>query len=582
MPPERLAYQPKLCKRAIKLVRKSSESLDEVVILFRWLFLFWVAMGVAFATPAHAERARQVDLVPALCHAVTPLGSAPPPLSAYRCGSEPSGYQEASLWLRADMARLGFAGGDAALHIHQTRFDRMEVAFGYGDGHARRYAVSRGDFGDYWRVGGQITFAAPAREAPLTTVTMRIDRLSVYALLHARLLGRDDAAQETVAAAALVGGALTLLLLAALYNLMLAGAMRRAYLAWQGGWALCMVLWGLLWSQLALLVVPGVAGTLASQLCSMLSCVAIFTATMAALLSITRAPRWLRLLALAITVTVLVMGVPLAFARRGALEFVAAALGPLTLANLAAVALMIGIGWRRGQPEARDYAVAWALPMAALALIHFLDLGVVLGGGSQIAILIASALQTVVISVAATVRLARIRWERDSARAAERMLIELANRDPLTGLLNRRGFGQGFTTLSSTARAPIALLLIDIDHFKSINDGYGHDVGDEVLCRLAARLGDRDQSRNLTGRLGGEEFVIALPAIAGTRLRLFADEVRRDCGAIDVSDLLGQRRMSVSIGVAEGPPGCNFETLYRTADQALYLAKAEGRDRVAG
>lgn len=552
------------------------------MILFRLLFLLCALLPAIVAAPARAERVRQVDLVPALCHAVTPLGSAPPPASAYRCGGEPGGYQEASLWLRADVAPLGFAGGDAALLVHQSRFDRLAVAFAYRDGHVRRYAVSRGDFGDYWRVGGQLTFAAPARDAPLAAVTIRIDRFSIYGLLRARLLDRDGAAQETAVASALVGGALTLLLLAALYNLLLAIAMRRAYLIWQGGWALCMVLWGVLWSQLALLVAPQVAGTLASQICSLLSSVAIFTATMAALLSITVAPRWLRLALGLVTTIVLLLGFPLAFARERPLELVEALLDSLVLLNLFLVVVLVAIGWRRGQGEARDFAVAWTLPILSLTMINLFDFGVVLGGGSQIAILIASALQTVVLSIAATVRLARIRWERDAARAAERMLIDLANRDPLTGLLNRRGFAQGFATLSAGSSVPISLLLIDIDHFKSINDGFGHDVGDEVLCRLAARLGEDGPSRHLAGRLGGEEFVIALPASALPELRLFADEMRRSCSAIDVADLLGDRRLTVSIGLAQGDRDADFETLYRIADQALYSAKAGGRNRVAG
>ena len=552
------------------------------MILFRWVFLAFALVSGIVSVPARAEQVRQVNLIPALCHAVTRLGSAPPPPSAYRCGGEPKAYQEASLWLRADAAPLGFAAGDVALLIHQSRFDRLEVAFAYRDGHVRRYAVSRGDYGDYWRVGGQLAFAAPAGDAPLETVTIRVDRLSIYGLLRARLLDRDGAAQETAAASALVGGALTLLLLAALYNLALAVAMRRAYLVWQGGWALCMVAWGLLWSQLALLAVPQVAGTLASQICSLLACVAVFTATMAALLSITAAPRWLRLLLGAVTTLVLLLGFPLAFAREGPLELVDALLDPLVLFNLLLVVVLVAIGWRRGQGEARDFAVSWTLPILSLTMIHIFDFGVVLGGGSQIAILIASALQTVVISIAATVRLARIRWERDSARAAERMLIDLANRDPLTGLLNRRGFAQGFATLRHGGATPISLLLIDVDHFKSINDGFGHDVGDEVLCRLAARLGEDGQSRHLAGRLGGEEFVIALPASGLTELRLFAEEMRRNCSTLDVADLLGTRRLTVSIGIAPGNRDTDFESLYRIADQALYSAKAGGRNRVAG
>src|SRR3546814_12713360 len=105
-------------------------------------------------------------------------------------------------------------------------------------------------------------------------------------------------------------------------------------------------------------------------------------------------------------------------------------------------------------------------------------------------LLLASALQTVWLSIATTLHLSRFRAERDTARAAQAELRELAERDPLTGLLNRRGFVDRTETAHAGAGHSFGLLLIDVDHFKAINDRYGHDAGDRVLRRLADRLGE--------------------------------------------------------------------------------------------
>jgi diguanylate cyclase (GGDEF)-like protein len=228
-------------------------------------------------------------------------------------------------------------------------------------------------------------------------------------------------------------------------------------------------------------------------------------------------------------------------------------------------------------------ALAWSVPMAALALTQIVDVGAALwGGGAQLLVLFAAALQTLWLSIATTRRLARLRIERDRARAAEAQASELAGRDPLTGLRNRRGFIDRIAPLldNRPADIPVALLLIDLDRFKAINDAHGHEAGDLVLSAIARRLERWESASCAVARLGGEEFALLIAGIHGFALARFADGVRQELAACDVSAIGDGLSVTASIGVVEAHEPSGFQQLYRLADRALYAAKQAGRDRV--
>jgi diguanylate cyclase (GGDEF)-like protein len=158
---------------------------------------------------------------------------------------------------------------------------------------------------------------------------------------------------------------------------------------------------------------------------------------------------------------------------------------------------------------------------------------------------------------------------------------ELALRDHLTGVHNRRAFEERLGQEIARARRhdrPLSLVILDVDHFKRVNDTHGHHVGDRVLMEVARRLVTGTRTEEMAARLGGEEFGVILPdtpssgaALAGERLRrLMAD-----------TPFPGAGRVTVSVGVADLTAAADPETLYRCADAALYRAKAEGRDRVS-
>ena len=157
-----------------------------------------------------------------------------------------------------------------------------------------------------------------------------------------------------------------------------------------------------------------------------------------------------------------------------------------------------------------------------------------------------------------------------------------ASMDPLTGMFNRRGFAEATSRVierEANAGRPVTVLIFDIDHFKSINDRFGHPAGDEILKLFATVVVNTLRISDLSGRIGGEEFAALLPCsleegvIAAERVReAFADSgIVVEEGPVDTT---------VSIGVAGGPAGTELEVLLASADTALYQAKRSGRNRV--
>ncbi len=154
--------------------------------------------------------------------------------------------------------------------------------------------------------------------------------------------------------------------------------------------------------------------------------------------------------------------------------------------------------------------------------------------------------------------------------------------DPLTGVLNRRGFFQGAAMVMERNRGslgPVSVLAFDLDHFKSINDRWGHAVGDSVLQLFATVARKTMRADDVIGRFGGEEFVAILPGTLADAA-VVAERVRAAFAAAGAEFDGRQIAATVSAGVASGSPLATVEALIAQADAALYRAKMNGRDRV--
>ena len=157
-----------------------------------------------------------------------------------------------------------------------------------------------------------------------------------------------------------------------------------------------------------------------------------------------------------------------------------------------------------------------------------------------------------------------------------------ASIDPLSGMLNRRGFSEACARVierEATAGRPVTVMIFDLDHFKSINDRFGHPAGDEILKLFSAVVINNLRISDLSGRIGGEEFAALLPCSLEEGV-LVAERVREAFENSNITCEEGAVDTTVSIGVAGGPAGTELEVLLASADTALYQAKRGGRNRV--
>ncbi len=168
---------------------------------------------------------------------------------------------------------------------------------------------------------------------------------------------------------------------------------------------------------------------------------------------------------------------------------------------------------------------------------------------------------------------------------AHDQLMVVASTDGLTACLNRRAF----TTLvdayldkiaAEESRREGALLVIDVDHFKVINDNFGHDLGDQALKVIAQTIKDAVREIDLVGRMGGEEFSVFLPGIDPERTAIVAERIRRAVSSAEFTPDGQKCALSISVGGATFERGASFAELYKFADQRLYAAKRNGRNRV--
>ncbi len=179
-------------------------------------------------------------------------------------------------------------------------------------------------------------------------------------------------------------------------------------------------------------------------------------------------------------------------------------------------------------------------------------------------------------------KLSRTIRELEESRHA---LVEQASTDPLTRLRNRRSFyDQGAQQIASVKRylGELSVLLTDIDHFKQVNDRYGHQAGDEVLVKVSNLLGGIVRNGDVVGRIGGEEFAVLLPETNRLGAAVLAERIRARIEKGEIVTADARIRVTVSIGMAtfSAESVDTFDELLAVADRRLYLAKNSGRNRI--
>ncbi|MEO8670281.1 MAG: diguanylate cyclase [Tahibacter sp.] len=287
-----------------------------------------------------------------------------------------------------------------------------------------------------------------------------------------------------------------------------------------------------------------------------------------------------------------------------------------TAAVFPGVAAIIGcavVAARRGFRPALLFLLAWATLLAGTMIYAMVSFGMLPKNFfTEYGMQIGSAAEMILLSFALAYRWASLRGENeriardateqlehrvqertlelstalDQLGVAHARLREYSSRDGLTGVYNRRHFDTVFAPSMATcvaAAKPYSLLVADLDHFKHVNDDYGHLVGDDCLRTIAAVLVEAAGEGSIVARFGGEEFIVLMPGADQLDARRIGESIRQRVSAQSISADDGKRvRLTVSVGIATTSNAADVqpETLLRRADEAMYEAKRAGRNRV--
>ncbi len=201
------------------------------------------------------------------------------------------------------------------------------------------------------------------------------------------------------------------------------------------------------------------------------------------------------------------------------------------------------------------------------------------------ALVMSFAIENILLAAVIADRIRHIRLERDEARRQQEELAQKANTDFLTKVYNRRfivDYGKALFG-AANGREDVAVVMVDLDRFKYVNDTYGHDVGDEVLAMTANVCAENLRPDDVIGRFGGEEFLIILPRTDPKTAHRVSERLRRAIHSVPLPGLsaLGAKHISASFGIATGKTGVsNMNELIKRSDEALLQAKERGRDQV--
>lgn len=565
------------------------------IFLRALLFLLLLIAAVTVVTlPARADNGGEVgdardgrantrvDLIPCI-KAVAPGDRAAALLArpaAFDCTTTQTEFGPGDYWVR--MAVPGDAPmGANALRWNSLWQDGATVTAYYADKPSRQVAVPSAGSGRFVHIGG------------IYTITLRRDAVPVLLLVRIRgagnvrgiMLGPHLASAEQVARtdvqlAALYGGFAGLCLALLTYYLVLWHALKGNYLRAYGAMIAACLIYAFTSSAGLAQMLPDIDNNLRLRLnylglAMTAACALWFVRAFLSQRDFSR--RFDRMITASIAVVAL-----------SAIAFVALAPWQIRLLDRlysASYLLPFGVGlamlvrgWRHGGRIERLFVMAWIAPLISNSLRMFHGFGLIPQSfWLDNVTLVAMSAEALLSSMIIAYRLRMVQADRDLARADVTEARQLADTDELTGLFNRRALMR--TACPPPGHAGIyRLILIDVDNFKRINDSIGHSAGDKVLCQIAGMIDVGRRPDAIAARIGGEEFAIIYKSDPADR--------RYHTGLLDHVRTLtptGGQRITVSMGAATGWLGGSegdWLALYRAADEALYQAKTNGRDRL--
>lgn len=475
-------------------------------------------------------------------------------------------------------------GEPLSVHLKQTLFEEVTLYVRYADGTVWTMRHNAASAASHTELGGMFRLRIPWQAGTIETIALHARKVvdPRGAFVRPAVETPQVEAIETERQSLIYGLFGGVIFATLFFNLVLLVWLRYAFLFFYCGMTAATLLYGLAASGIMMRMLPAglppMLGNVAAEavLPVMLWFAVVFTITL-----LERGTVHMRLAITGIMLATLQVGAGVIalitlFQAPERLHVPLAVVNILGAVTMALIFPMAIIAWRRGSRIILIYTVAWAVPLAGafariLVALGFMETSAFI----EDSYFYAMCLECVLSMIGIAYRISNIRAERDEARAREIELTYLAETDALTGLLNRRAFIEYGIRRSGKGKLKSRLLLIDIDHFKTVNDGFGHEFGDRVLREAARLIESVSPAGAVVGRLGGEEFALIVPHserddTAGTILRAFR--------ATPMTDGV---RITVSIGSASGiiADDRTWRQVYRRADTALYEAKRTGRDR---
>jgi diguanylate cyclase (GGDEF)-like protein len=548
------------------------------------VLLHMIVMLASLVLAPHAAQAADRGVIASrpvcLLPAGTPDNAIFSPSARPQCGTHGKVRVDSARWRVISRLSLAATADDPWVIRWQNFFtERVTIVARYADGGVVPISVADADVGQHVSINSMVDRALPVRAAPITDIAIRIDGASLNRdQADSFSMARQSDVERTGKIDLLLWGLFTGVALAMLaYNLMLWTVLRFRFLLLYCLSVASILLYGATWSGGVFLLDRTLPGTDAVRLnFFLLSCLGgavLWFATSFfedwALPPLARRIAGAGAVMLVCAGTLFALGPTSHIALFDRIYYAAFAIA------IPIVPMLCFLAWRRDSAVAWVFAAAWAVPIAAsiLRLLNGYDLvptSVSLGNSTFYSMCFESLVSTLGIAY----RIRQIQRERDAANAERVDLKRLADTDPLTGLLNRRAFLDG--AIEASGGKPYRLVLLDIDHFKRVNDRHGHLTGDTVLKDFALLLAALAPVGARVGRLGGEEFAVLMQA-SGHPSDFAADFLT----ALRTLDCAEGLRITASIGVADvALAGAeDWTVLYKAADTALYEAKAAGRNR---
>lgn len=536
---------------------------------------FALVFGLAFAVPAAATTGTPLSVCvrPALPNQ-TPRALFGQP-RGFDCTTSQTRFGAGDFWVLSQ-SLSAITAQDHTVRIGSTWVNRVTLFVLYADGSIRHTGFTARTAGRLLGLGAVIVQPLPRHDSPPIRLLWHVEGA---ANLRGLILGpaiADHQQRDTteILLAALYGAFGGMAIALIVYNLALWGALRQAFQPAYCLLVLCLLTYALTSSGALGQMIPALDNNDRQRLNAL-----FLAGSAASALLFARAffehrvfAGWLRPASNWVMAALLTTGAMWAACAPWHFRLLDNLLASAYLILLLLIPAVLFNAWRMRSKFLWLFALAWSVPIAVAALrvanaFELLDWSLWLDNST----ILSMALESMLSSLAIAYRIRMLTVERDTAREQEIAARLLADTDPLTGLLNRRAF----LTQAIGRPGEQTLLIVDVDHFKQVNERIGHDGGDEVLRVVARALRNAVHADALVARIGGEEFAIlvdvATPVVADAVLK----RLRHQRMPFDI-------QVTASIGSCTGPMARekDWKQLYNCADRALFEAKAAGRDRV--